>query len=301
MKHNITQEDYKNLYPDSKIFADGLLDIQKEYREKVIAEKYTPEEIYNFRCEGANRYKNLPLEEKVKVNELNSQKSRKTFLEKYNMTLSDLTKININAHYDNLRKDIKEYESYNKRVLEKRTKTNMEKYGVKFAQQLESTKEKQKQTLIKRFGSLKNAYDNIASKSVKTRMEKYGKIHFCPMFSIKSQELFVELDKKLESKYTLYYATKGNNESTNEYQVLIENGTVNLRFLDFYVKELNKCIEFNEKYHYYDKQMESDKIRTDEILSSLPEIKMHYVNEKDWETNKELVISQCLEFLLNSN
>lgn len=307
-KHNISQEDYKNMYPNAKIFADGLLDVQKEKRENSINEKYTPEEIKNWRLEGVKRYHKMSKEEKKKWNKKNTEKLNETLLENYKkflkknpsskLTFTKFRGLPVRNGYKKLKKDIEKYENSKKIILEKRKKTSLEKYGVEFAQQLEKTKEKQKKTLIKNFGSLKNAYDVISLKSVRSRMKKYGKIHFCPMFSISSQELFVELDKKLGDGYTIYYATKGKTEKSNEYQVPIQNGTCGLRYLDFYVKELNKSIEFNEKYHYYDKQMEADNIRLDEIKSSISNIQFYIVNKKHWEETPQKVISQCLEFLL---
>lgn len=39
-KHNMTQQEYKCQFPDSPIFSDGLLDLQKEKREATIVERY---------------------------------------------------------------------------------------------------------------------------------------------------------------------------------------------------------------------------------------------------------------------
>ena len=40
-KHNITQQEYKEMYPDAPIFSEGLLDIQRQNRESTIAERYS--------------------------------------------------------------------------------------------------------------------------------------------------------------------------------------------------------------------------------------------------------------------
>ena len=52
-----------------------------------------------------------------------------------------------------------------------------------------------------------------------------------------SQKLFNELDKYLSEKYTTYYATKN-----YEYPIKLLDKYV---CLDYYIKELNICIEFN--------------------------------------------------------
>jgi hypothetical protein len=52
-----------------------------------------------------------------------------------------------------------------------------------------------------------------------------------------SQELFIKIDNLLNGRYTTYYATKN-----NEYGVMTGIG---YKKLDYYIKELNICIEFN--------------------------------------------------------
>lgn len=51
-KHNMTQQDYKRMYPDAHIFSDGLLDMQKANRESTIFERYGKDKtIYSITLE----------------------------------------------------------------------------------------------------------------------------------------------------------------------------------------------------------------------------------------------------------
>jgi len=60
-----------------------------------------------------------------------------------------------------------------------------------------------------------------------------------------SQKFFDEIDKYISQKYTTYYATKN-----NEYGVNLHNSDY-VR-LDYFILELNLCIEFNGTYFHAD-------------------------------------------------
>jgi len=59
-----------------------------------------------------------------------------------------------------------------------------------------------------------------------------------------SRDLFIKLDNILENKYEIYYFNKN-----NEFEVVIEE-TGNVYYLDFFIKELNVCIEFFGDYYH---------------------------------------------------
>lgn len=63
-------------------------------------------------------------------------------------------------------------------------------------------------------------------------------------FSKISQEFFNKIDEIISKKYTTYYATKN-----NEYGVNLGNSYVRL---DYFILELNLCIEFNGTYFHAD-------------------------------------------------
>ena len=69
------------------------------------------------------------------------------------------------------------------------------------------------------------------------RWEEFCRKRINPYSEI-SQVLFKNLDKYLSKKYTTYYATK----NLGEWFV---KGNSKMYYLDFFIKELNICIEFN--------------------------------------------------------
>ena len=135
-KHNITQQQYKEKFPLADIFADGLLNIQKENREKSTKEKYTAEEIKKFRSVRDRKLKSLSDEERKKVYEKEAKQKQEGYLKKYGKKTHPYTK----EFYDDLRKDKTAWELHKQKSLKKRIETNIEKYGVEFAQKLETTK-----------------------------------------------------------------------------------------------------------------------------------------------------------------
>jgi hypothetical protein len=114
--------------------------------------------------------------------------------------------------------------------------------------------EKQRETksleyMIKKFGKNKTELINKSKGiTLKNFTKKYGEEEGTKRFikiinkqqsfySKISQEFFNKLDKILREKYTTYYATKN-----TEFGVNLSIGYVKL---DYYIKELNLCIEFN--------------------------------------------------------
>ena len=111
-------------------------------------------------------------------------------------------------------------------------------------------------------------------------------------YSKSSQKFFDELDQYLNNNYTTYYATKNTEISRGKYR------------LDYYIKELNICIEFNGdnwhgnpnkfcddiKCHPYDKNLTAkdlqirDKIRNEFLFKNFG-IKTFVVWESDYNKN----------------
>jgi len=294
--HNMTQQEYKEKYPNRPIFSNGLIDLQAENRNKTIYE-WSPEERHEIYFERSKK----TLEE-IHQESISEIKRKEYFSRDEKDRKKQIIKSKINAKkaFEELKKDPIKWEEHKKQRLIRRMKTNCERYGVPFAQRLEATKEKQKNTLIKNFGTLKNAYDAISSRSIDSRLKTYGYINFCPIFSLESQNLFRNLEENLKKyNYEIFYAMKGDRKN-NEFQVHIKDGTVNMRFLDFYVKDLNKSIEFNEAYHQRESQLIVDAIRKEEIEKSIGGIQFYYVSKDDWLKDPAKVINDCLTFLLPS-
>ena len=116
-----------------------------------------------------------------------------------------------------------------------------------------------------------------------------------------SQELFHKLDAAIENRFNeIFYATK-NAESPeynfNEYMVF-DPETSRCFFLDFYIKDNNKVIEFDGDYWHGDKlgNQERNRIR-EERLKALGFTNIFHVRERDYVKNPERVVEGCLKFI----
>ena len=125
-------------------------------------------------------------------------------------------------------------------------------------------------------------------------------------YSKSSQKFFNELDQYLNNNYTTYYATKNTEISRGKYR------------LDYYIKELNICIEFNGdhfhgnpnkfcddiKCHPYDKNLTAkdlqirDKIRNEFLFKNFG-IKTYIVWESDYKKNFD--VKKFITEVLNIN
>lgn len=115
---------------------------------------------------------------------------------------------------------------------------------------------KSKEYMINKFGEEKtNEINQSKALTLKNYIKKYGEEEGLKQFELMlkshhnyyskiSQDFFKELDKYLSPKYTTYYATKN-----NEYGVKLIDSYVRL---DYFILELNLCIEFNGTYYHGD-------------------------------------------------
>jgi very-short-patch-repair endonuclease len=76
--------------------------------------------------------------------------------------------------------------------------------------------------------------------------------------------------------------------------------TKTYRWLDFYVKDVDKCIEFDGTY-WHGEVGRGNRSRDDErdldIITHHPKISILHISESDYNKNKDEVIQQCLDFL----
>lgn len=103
----------------------------------------------------------------------------------------------------------------------------VEKYGEEKAKEINSQKSLTLENFIRKYG------DDEGPK----RWEEYMIKRSNPYSKI-SQILFDSIDKHLSKKYTTYYATKNDGE-------WFVKGKEQVYYLDYFIKELNICIEFN--------------------------------------------------------
>lgn len=115
---------------------------------------------------------------------------------------------------------------------------------------------KSKEYMISKFGEEKaNEINQSKALTLKNYIKKYGEEKGLKQFELMvnshnnyyskiSQNFFNELDKYLSPKYKTYYATKN-----TEYGVNLIDSYV---CLDYFILELNLCIEFNGTYYHGD-------------------------------------------------
>lgn len=113
-----------------------------------------------------------------------------------------------------------------------------------------------------------------------------------------SQQLFNEIMVVIGNEYiNVYYATNNPNLDFNEYMVHDNNTQCNF-FLDFYVKDNNKVIEFDGDYWHGEKRgnQKRDKER-EEKLKALGYVNILHVKERDYKANPQKVVDECVEFI----
>lgn len=154
---------------------------------------------------------------------------------KYNWTEEDFKKFNLSraVTVDNMIKKYGEEEGLNKWKVyvdrQKLTKSYdymIKKYGKEQADKINQSKALTIDNYIKKYG------EKEGKKKYESRIKKQYSF-----FSKKSQSFFKEIDETLSQNYTTYYASKN-----KEYGKMTSTG---YKKLDYYIKELNLCIEFN--------------------------------------------------------
>ena len=144
--------------------------------------------------------------------------------------------------------------------------------------------------------------DNIKSKPLE-ELERINraKMNFCKGFSMISQKLFWQIYDEIKDGFNkVYFAelfngerdTSGNN---HEYCYISENR--NVYFLDFYVKDINKTIEFDGDYWHGEKRgnQERDRIRDAEITNA--SIQVLHIQEREFKKNPDRIVKECIDWL----
>ena len=113
-----------------------------------------------------------------------------------------------------------------------------------------------------------------------------------------SQQLFNEIMLVIGNEYSnVYYATNNPNLDFNEYMVHDNNTQCNF-FLDFYVKDNNKVIEFDGDYWHGEKRGNQKRDRErEEKLKALGYVNILHIKERDYKANPQKVVDECVEFI----
>ena len=117
-------------------------------------------------------------------------------------------------------------------------------------------------------------------------------------YSKMSQQLFSIIYNSIKYKYKeIFYATIDKNKENSEFMVI---NPINKHkyFLDFYVKDNNKVIEFDGDYWHSEKRGNQKRDRKrEEELKSIGFTNIFHVKEQDFKKDPEKVINECLEYL----
>ena len=133
--------------------------------------------------------------------------------------------------------------------------------------------------------------------------EEIERINKAKMFNGKgysnmSQELFNKINDNIKNDFDhIFYATNNPEKNNNEYMV-INKETNKHYFLDFYVKDNNKVIEFDGDYWHGGPggNQERDRKRQEDLIK-LGYTNILHVKERDFKNNPEKTINECINFI----
>jgi very-short-patch-repair endonuclease len=125
------------------------------------------------------------------------------------------------------------------------------------------------------------------------------------VYSKVSQELFWSIYEKIKQLFDpsdIFFATFNNGAKedtgkTLEYKV---QTSTTYRRLDFFIKSINKCIEFDGAYWHDERNRrgtQNDQKRDQQIVEAI-NCKILHIPEMDYYKDKQKILNTCLEFLL---
>lgn len=211
--------------------------------------------------------------------------------------------------YEGLSKEEKEEKV--KEMFENRTERKPEdnycrlEYFMKFTDNIEEAKKlySERQCTFSYEKCVEKYGEEEGQKRWKKRQKKWLSSYKKLNYSKISQELFWKLYENIKNDFDeIYFATLDNNkkldESGKNYEYKIETFESYVK-LDFFIKALNKVIEFDGDYWHGEKRgnKKRDQIREENILKNNPEFKIMHVKERDYKTDSEEIIKQCLDFI----
>ena len=135
----------------------------------------------------------------------------------------------------------------------------------------------------------------------RAKIEKWATNFKKQNYSIISQELFVEIIKKLPKfeHDDIFFATY-NNTTMNDYQnkEYILKTTKSFVRPDFLYLSKKKIIEFDGTYWHSNAKANPERERLRDIAIAEQHYNILHITEHDYKTNKEQVIQECINFLI---
>ena len=115
-----------------------------------------------------------------------------------------------------------------------------------------------------------------------------------------SQNLFWVLYNNVKKDFdNIYFAELNQKNENDNMEYMIKRSDGKVAFLDFYIKDVNKAIEFDGDYWHGEKRgnQERDRIREEKIFDSDPNIQILHIKERDYKNNPEETIKRCIDFI----
>lgn len=113
-----------------------------------------------------------------------------------------------------------------------------------------------------------------------------------------SQDLFFKIFEIIKDCYSqIFFATIDGKEKFSEYMVVDSRSKAKF-FLDFYIKDVNKVIEFDGDYWHGEKRGNQQRDRErEEKLKQLGFTDIFHVKESDYRSNPEKIVKECINFI----
>lgn len=317
--HNITQQEYKKTFPNSHIFSDGLLEEQKQKREKKIIERYGNKK--NCSCskdylqkkygitQGLLKYENWVKNMGQSLEKLVKKHGKEKGQQKYHNFCTKMKgKCTLQWYIKKYGKNIGEklyQQSCKIKSFTHKKEWYLKKYGneqgLKIFQEINKRKSPSLTNLVSKYGENlgKQKYEQMKSKSYsgfeqsKIAMQLFHKIK--KLFP--NEKMFYDKNPKEFGRYL---------SSLKKYC-----------FLDFYMPDRKKVIEFYGDYWHCNPQLynddqivfypqnktfiakeirEKDKERIEAIKKQL-KCEVIIVWENDYKRNKKDVLKIVIDFL----
>ena len=198
-------------------------------------------------------------------------KLKKTNLERYGVVTNLLHEDTINkSKKTNQKKYGVDHNSQSSEIKEKKKQTSVKKYGVDSYFKTNEFKKKTKETNLEKFGTENPAQNiDVKEKIKKTCLERYGEIWLkhVPNYNPNSIMYLDVISKK--SSQQIRHALNGGEKKFVRYWV------------DGYIDEYNICIEWDERYHSTEKQIEMDLKRETFLIENF-NCSIIRINEKEF-------------------
>jgi very-short-patch-repair endonuclease len=142
---------------------------------------------------------------------------------------------------------------------------------------------------------------NVGKERWKERQSKWLSSLPKQNFSFISQKLFWSLYDKVKNEYNMIYFAQLNQqtkqlEENKNYEYKLDIGQSYCK-LDFFIKDINKAIEFDGDYWHGEKRGNKKRDETRTRLIEETGVKVLHVKERDYNNDQQKVLQECIKFI----